>query len=119
MSSRAEREAQGRRGETIAAWYLRLTGWRILARRLKTPRGEIDLVARRGRKLAFVEVKWRRSAAELDTAIDGYRLRRVGAAAEAVATRFARPDDEITIDVILIAPGNWPRRLANAWQPGA
>ncbi|MFN5822342.1 MAG: YraN family protein [Novosphingobium sp.] len=49
MNQRARREAQGRRGEALAAWYLRLTGWRILAQRLKTPRGEIDLIARRRR----------------------------------------------------------------------
>lgn len=119
MSSRAEREAQGRRGENLAAWYLRLSGWRILAKRVRTPRGEIDLVARRGRTLAFVEVKWRSKAADLDQAIDGYRLRRVGMAAEAVAARFVRPGDDLRIDVILIAPRTWPRRIANAWQPGA
>lgn len=119
MSSRAEREAQGRRGENLAAWYLRLSGWRILARRVRTPRGEIDLVARRGRKLAFVEVKWRARAADLDHAIDEYRLRRVGMAAEAAATRFVRPGDQMSIDVILIAPRTWPRRIGNAWQPGA
>ena len=65
MNPRARREAQGRRGEVLAAWYLRLTGWRILAHRLKTPRGEIDLIARRGRTVIFVEVKWRSSAALL------------------------------------------------------
>jgi len=114
VSSRAEREAKGRRGEALAAWYLRLKGWRILARRVKTPRGEIDLVARRGRVVAFVEVKWRATSAELDLAIDEYRLRRVAAAAEAVAHRFARPDDEVRIDVLLLAPGRFPRHMANA-----
>jgi len=114
VSSRAEREAKGRRGEALAAWYLRLKGWRILARRVKTPRGEIDLVARRGRVVAFVEVKWRATSGELDLAIDEYRLRRVAAAAEAVAHRFARPDDEVRIDVLLLAPGRFPRHMANA-----
>ena len=117
MTSRAEREARGRRGETLAAWYLRLKGWRILARRVKTPRGEIDLIARRGAVVAFVEVKWRASAADLDHAIDAYRLRRVLAAAEAVGHRYARAGDQQRIDVVLLAPGRFPRHMANALLP--
>lgn len=114
MSSRAEREARGRRGEGLAAWYLRLKGWRVLARRVRTPRGEIDLVARRGRTVAFVEVKWRATAAERDSAIDPWRLRRVVAAAEALVPRFVKPGDEQRIDVVLLAPGHLPRHIVNA-----
>ena len=110
-------EKRGRRGEGWAALWLRLHGWRILARRLKTPRGEIDLVARRGRTVAFVEVKWRTTGEGLDTAIDAYRLRRVAAAVEAVAHRHIRPGDTIRIDVLLLAPRTWPRHIVNAWQP--
>lgn len=114
MNERARREAQGRRGEALAALYLRMKGWRILARRLKTPRGEIDLIARRGRTVIFVEVKWRSSAHLLDEAVDPYRLRRVAAAAEAVAHRHARQGDLIRIDVLLLAPWRFPRHLENA-----
>jgi putative endonuclease len=114
VSSRAEREARGRRGEGLAAWYLRLKGWRVLAQRVRTPRGEIDLVARRGRTVAFVEVKWRANAAERDSAIDPWRLRRVVAAAEALAPRFVKPGDEQRIDVLLLAPGRLPRHIVNA-----
>lgn len=119
MSRREQAERQGRRGEDLAAWYLRLTGWRVLARRLKTSRGEIDIVARRGRTVCFVEVKWRRNPRTLAEAIDTHRLRRVAAAATAVAPRYARHGEDVRIDVILIAPWRWPRRIANAWQPGA
>lgn len=114
MSSRAEREARGRRGEVLAAWYLRFNGWRILAQRVKTPRGEIDLIARRGRMVIFVEVKWRSKAADLDFAIDEYRLRRVAAAAQAIAHRFVRTGDDQRIDVLLLAPRRFPRHMANA-----
>lgn len=114
MTGRAEREAKGRRGEALAAWYLRVKGWRILAQRVKTPRGEIDLIARRGGVLAFIEVKWRASAAELDFAIDEYRMRRVAAAAEAVAHRYAKAGEVQRIDVLLLAPGRFPRHMANA-----
>ncbi len=51
--NRFEAERRGRKGEGLAAWWLRLLGWRIVARRVKTPRGEIDLIARRGRPVAF------------------------------------------------------------------
>lgn len=117
MKSRAKREAQGRRGEVLAGWFLRIKGWRILARRVKTPRGEIDLVVRRGRVLAFVEVKWRARAEDLDLAVDAYRLRRVVAAAEAIAARHARPGDVLRFDVLLLAPGRFPRHMANALMP--
>jgi putative endonuclease len=117
VSTRAEREARGRRGEWLAAWYLRLTGWRILASRVKTPRGEVDLVARRGRLVAFVEVKWRAGAKELELAIDEYRLRRVAAAAEVLAARYVRSGDDMRIDVLLLAPGRFPRHLQNVWMP--
>ena len=109
-------ERRGRRGETRAAWYLRLKGWRVLARRVKTARGEIDLVARRGRMVAFVEVKWRNSAAELDLAIDEYRLRRVAAAAEAIGARYVRAGDDQRIDVLLLAPRRLPRHIVSAWM---
>jgi putative endonuclease len=117
VSSRAEREAQGRRGETLAAWYLRLTGWHILARRVKTTRGEIDLIARRGKVVAFIEVKWRATARDRDLALDTYRLRRVAEAAEAVGHRYTRDGDDMRIDAILLAPRRWPHHLVNVWQP--
>ena len=117
MKTRRIAEQRGRKGERFAALWLRLHGWRVLDRRVKTPRGEIDLVVRRWRQLAFIEVKWRSTAAGLDTAIDAYRLRRVAAAAEAMAHRYAGPGDSIRIDVLLLAPGCWPRHIVNAWQP--
>lgn len=116
---RAEAEQQGRRAEWLAAWWLRLRGWRILAERVKVKAGEVDLIARNGRTVAFVEVKWRRDASQLGEAIDAHRLRRVARAAELLAGKYAGPDDDVRIDVILMAPGRWPHRIANAWQPGA
>ena len=88
MSNRRElAEKRGRRGELIAAWWLRLQGWHIVGQRLKTPWGEVDLVARRGNMIAFIEVKTRTSDADLATAIDQWRLRRVAAAAEQLLPR--------------------------------
>lgn len=112
---RAERE--GRRGELAAELFLRAKGWSIVAKRRKTPVGEIDLVARRAGTVAFVEVKWRRKSENLDFAIDEYRLRRVAAAAEAVAHEYAQNGEDLRVDVILLAPGRLPQHIVNAWQP--
>jgi putative endonuclease len=111
-------EKRGRQAERIAGWWLRLKGWEIVGRRLRTPAGEVDLVARRGAMLAFVEVKARATAADLDLAIDERRLARVAAAAEILWHDLAKPGDDMQIDVILLAPGRPPRHLANVWHGG-
>ena len=113
--ARRAAETRGRKGERLAAWYLRLKGWQLLAERVRTPAGEVDLVMRRGSVIAFIEVKTRTSAAELDFAIDHRRLARVAAAAEILAPRFATGGEDIRIDVVLIAPGTRPRHIENAW----
>jgi putative endonuclease len=114
---RQRAEQEGRKGEQRAALWLRAKGWSILAERVKTPVGEIDLVARRRGLVAFVEVKWRKERCALDDAIDARRLARVAAAAEAVAHDYATQGEDIRVDVILLAPGAFPRHIANAWQP--
>ena len=114
---RQSAEKNGRDGEARAAFWLRAKGWQILDQRVKTPVGEIDLVAKRGSIIAFVEGKWRKRGVDLDHAIDEYRLSRVAAAVEAAAHRYAVNGEDIRIDVILLAPGSFPRHIANAWQP--
>jgi putative endonuclease len=114
--TRRRAEKHGRTGERIAAWWLRLHGWHILGERVKTPRGEIDLVARRWRTLAFVEVKMRTTEAALATAIDDFRLRRVVAAAEALLPRYGAGATDIRIDVMLIRPWRLPVHMKNVWH---
>ena len=114
---RRQAERRGRKGERFAQIWLALRGWRTLARRVRNARGEIDLVMRRGNVVAFIEVKWRRDAAQLDHAIDLHRLRRVAAGAEACAHDYVLPGDDYRIDVMLVAPGHIPRHIVNAWQP--
>ncbi|WP_288936635.1 YraN family protein [uncultured Sphingomonas sp.] len=113
--ARQAAEAVGRRGERLAGWWLRLKGWRILDRRVRTAAGEVDLVARKGNLVAFVEVKTRASAADLDSAIDERRLARVAAAAELLMPRYVAAGDDMRVDVILLAPGTRPRHIENAW----
>ncbi|WP_419826008.1 YraN family protein [Sphingomonas sp.] len=108
-------DAIGRQAEAIAARYLAERGWTILAERVRTKAGEVDLVARRDGVVAFVEVKARATAAALDLALDERRLARVAAAAEALIPRFAASGEDVRIDAVLIAPGRAPRHLENVW----
>jgi len=113
---RQEAEKRGRGAETIACWYLRLHGWRILARRARVPGGEVDIVAKRGRTLAFVEVKARADADSAGFSLDEWRLRRVAVAAERLMSRYMDGVDDVRIDAIFIVPFRWPKHLPNVWQ---
>lgn len=114
---RHEAESRGRQGEAEAAMWLAGKGWQILAERVKTKAGEIDLIARRTGLVAFIEVKWRARATELAEAIDERRLARVAAAVEAVWQNYVTGGEDIRIDVILLAPGRKPTHIENAWMP--
>jgi putative endonuclease len=114
--SRQEAEKRGRGAETLACWYLRLKGWRILARRARVPGGEVDIVARRGKMLAFVEVKARANEDAAAFSLDRYRLRRVAVAAERLAPRFMRDGDDVRIDAMFVMPRRIPLHLTNVWQ---
>ena len=114
--NRRKAEQRGRGAETLACWFLRLHGWRILARRARVPGGEVDVIARRGRTLAFVEVKARASDADAAFALDRHRLKRVAVAAERLAPRYMRESDDVRIDALFIVPGRWPRHLPDVWQ---
>jgi putative endonuclease len=109
-------EKRGRGAETLACWFLRLKGWRILARRARVPGGEVDIVARRGRTLAFVEVKARATEEAAANSLDDWRLRRVVIAAERLAPRYMRAGDDIRIDALFIVPRRLPKHLPNVWQ---
>ena len=109
-------EKRGRGAETLACWYLRLKGWRILARRARVRGGEVDIVARRRRTLAFVEVKARADDSAAALSLDQYRLRRVAVAAERLAPRYLRDGDDLRIDAVFIVPGRMPRHLPDVWQ---
>ena len=117
---RRERVAAFRLGlsaESRAAMFLIAKGYRIVARRWKTPFGEIDIIARRRRALVFVEVKARDRADEAAEAVTERTKRRIVAAAELWLAHH--PDDnerDIRFDVILVAPGRMPQHIANAFD---
>lgn len=115
--NRHEADQRGRQAEAQAAMFLAQAGWRIVAERVRTKAGEIDLIAKRTGLVAFIEVKWRARAASLADAIDERRLRRVAAAVECVWQDYATQGEDIRIDVILLAPGRKPAHIENAWMP--
>jgi putative endonuclease len=117
---RRERVAAFRLGlsaESRAAMLLIAKGYRIVARRWKTPFGEIDIVARRRRVLVFVEVKARERADDAAEAVTERAKRRIIAAAELWLAHH--PDDaqrDIRFDVMLVTPGRIPQHIANAFD---
>lgn len=115
--SRRSHEQRGRLAEIAAAGLLMLKGYRILARRHTASGAEIDLIAVRGRRLAFVEVKLRRSLDEARIAIAGGQSARMANAAERWMWRNPRyRGHEMGLDAILLAPGAWPRHIRGALQ---
>lgn len=110
-------DQKGRDAEAEAAQWLMQQGWQVIAQRVKTKLGEIDLIAKKPGICGFFEVKWRKRSADLADAIDERRLARVAAAVELVAYDYAETTDDLTIDVLLLAPGARPRHIPNAWMP--
>lgn len=109
--------ASGLRAETLAAFWLMAKAYRIIGWRVKTRVGEIDLVVRRGRTLAFVEVKARGTADSAAEALGAPQRERLARAASLyVATRPALQTLDMRFDVVLVSPRRWPRHLVDAWQ---
>ncbi|MBV7255264.1 YraN family protein [Pacificimonas sp. WHA3] len=108
MTTREAAEQRGRRAETLAGWWLRLKGYRILGARVRVRGGEIDLVAQRGRTIVFVEVKARTDAISGDAALEGPRLNRVRSAAAQLWPRYADRADGYRIDAVVMIPKRLP-----------
>lgn len=110
----------GRRAESWAALWLMLKGYRILARRHKdrgSGAGEIDIIARKGGIIAFIEVKARRDFVTGVHSVTPRQIRRVSRGAEAF---LARHPDLATLsprfDAIVLVPGRWPHHIIDAWR---
>ena len=106
--TRRRNEARGRNAEAIAAWFLRAKGYRILARRVRTHVGEIDLIARHGDTLVFVEVKARRALDSAVIALHPAALRRIEAASRVLAPHYSRGCTTTRIDAVLVQPWRLP-----------
>lgn len=114
---RRQREQRGRNAESQAAAFLEGHGYTILARRLRTPAGEVDLVAGRPPLLAFVEVKARASVGKGLYSLSERQAARIAAAAEYyLAEHPEHAQSLIRLDLVIIVPGQPPRHFPNAWQ---
>jgi putative endonuclease len=110
----------GLSAENKASAYLIAKGYRILARRFRTPYGEIDIVARRRNLLAFVEVKARATLDDAAYSVTSQQQQRIVAAAQ--AWLMAHPEHanfDMRFDAILIAPKHLPRHLMAAFDASA
>jgi putative endonuclease len=110
-------EGSGRRGEALAALFLMAQGYRVLARRVKTPVGEVDLIVRRGGIVVFVEVKARSFSHQEGEALAAVNRRRIVRAAQAWLIRNPRyAEGGLRFDVIFLAPFAWPRHITGAFD---
>lgn len=117
LLTRQAAERRGRWAETLAAWRLRLAGYRVVARNVRTPMGEIDLIVRRGPVLAFVEVKIRDGLASAAEAIrPGQQVRIRNAASAFLARRADLAGLTLRFDAVLVVAGRWPQHLPDAWR---
>ncbi|OFX13751.1 MAG: hypothetical protein A2516_10410 [Alphaproteobacteria bacterium RIFOXYD12_FULL_60_8] len=120
--SRRAAQRKGRFGEALCAAWLRLRGWRILARGYVTGRGsgagEVDIIAQRGSLVAFMEIKTRPTEIEAIEAITPAQTRRIARGAEAFLA--SRPDLaglDVRFDALLVIPHRLPRHIPDAWRP--
>lgn len=123
MSTRstAARRAAHDRGlmaERLCALRLRLAGWRILARRYETPVGELDIVAKRGALIAFVEVKHRAVREGALETVTARQRRRIEDAASIFLSRHPNWRKlSLRFDVMVVTPWRWPSHVPDAWRP--
>lgn len=120
MSAPARLKAwrRGLSAEWLCVLHLRARGYRVLARRLRTPLGEIDILAARGRVVAAIEVKARDGAAAAAEAVLPRQRARIGrAAAWALAHRPELAGMTLRLDAMLVTPWRLPRHLTDAWRP--
>ena len=113
--TRQRRYRSGLAAETIVALLLTATGHRILARRFKTHIGEIDLIAVKGRRVSFVEVKRRSTCEDCEAAITGelrQRVRRAAALWLARNPRFQSYD--AGFDLVFVVPWRFPTVMRDA-----
>ncbi len=110
-------EKKGRNAETLAVWWFRLHGYRIISRRAKTPKGEIDIIAQRGKTLVFIEVKARADYDRGIQSVSRHQIRRIIAAANYWrSTRENQQNLVCRFDIVLVKPYLLIKHIKNAFD---
>lgn len=119
LARRRRAYRHGHLAEIVALLFLALKGYRPLARRYRTPLGEVDLIVRRGRTIAFAEVKARGVARDALESVDAETERRIVAAADLWLARHPQASGhDLRYDMVVVAPWRLPRHLPDAFRPG-
>jgi putative endonuclease len=114
---RASANRHGHVAESIALWFLRLKGYRLLARRFKTPAGEVDLVMRKGDTTVFVEVKARATSNGAIEAVSLRQSRRISGAAAFFSAQDPRAAAGFQrFDIVAVPSYLWPTHIENAFE---
>lgn len=115
--SRQDAYTLGLRAEQLASFLLFFKGYKVIAKRWPSPVGEIDLIARRGHTLVFIEVKARPSLnAALESIRPHQRARILRGAQDFLAKHPRYSDYNLRFDAVVVAPGLLPRHLPNAFD---
>ena len=110
---RQKAEKQGRLQEWLAAVYLQLKGYRLKAKRARTPFGEIDLILQKGNNIIFCEVKYRQKQAHFASAISPQQQQRIAHGAHYWLSTHGHMDKNARIDVVFMRPFAWPKHHKN------
>jgi putative endonuclease len=115
-ADRRRAERRGRSAELVAALFMLMKGYRPLAWRLKTSRGEIDLIVKSGRRIVFVEVKTRADIDKGLASITPFKARRMFDAARLWIGRNAHDlGADYRFDILVVSAYHWPRHIENAF----
>jgi putative endonuclease len=118
------RQLRGLWGEQLAMAYLISCGWEVEAHRFRLGRHDVDLIVRRGKLVAFVEVKTRKALTQGSgvEAVGGRKQSAIAKVASLWRLRYGRPDDEYRFDVVAVQDHGSGRstveHVEDAWRLG-